>query len=281
MSFKITSDKLVTVEGKTITFTIIASAGTTPYSHQVITSISDENITATPLVPVLGKDNTYTCSVTVKEGSICGDRDSLYLMVQTKPSNQDGSYIYGLSDFFTVESIMLKKTRRAKNGEPKEVAATCFPGDATLQLRNGTMIEMKDLQLNDEILTGPGPDAFSPVYLFTHQCPDNVCPMIQLTTTSGASLCLTGTHYIYVNGTELRPAKSVHVGDRVTTLNGLEEVKTVDEIIKQGLFNPHTLTGDIMVNGIHTSTYTTALNPTLAHAILAPVRFMYSMGLAL
>ena len=45
-----------------------------------------------------------------------------------------------------------------------------------------------------------------------------------------------------------------------------------------GLYNPHTLNGDIMVNGVKTSTYTSAVAPALAHAALWPVRMLYSLG---
>ena len=48
--------------------------------------------------------------------------------------------------------------------------------------------------------------------------------------------------------------------------------------IATGLYNPHTLNGDIMVNGVKTSTYTAAVAPTLAHAALWPVRMLYSLG---
>ena len=61
-----------------------------------------------------------------------------------------------------------------------------------------------------------------------------------------------------------------------------------------GLFNPHTMHGDIVVDGIVTSVYTTAVAPALvcrqgqqrqhghrlkqAHAALWPVRMLYSLG---
>ena len=48
--------------------------------------------------------------------------------------------------------------------------------------------------------------------------------------------------------------------------------------ISTGLYNPHTLNGDIMVNGVKTSTYTAAIAPALAHAALWPVRMLYSLG---
>jgi hypothetical protein len=85
-------------------------------------------------------------------------------------------------------------------------------------------------------------------------------------------------HYLYVNG-ELQTAGSVKVGDMLTLANG--DKSAVTEVSSQwapGLYNPHTLTGDIVVDGILTSTYTDAVSPTLAHALLAPLRQMYASG---
>ena len=47
---------------------------------------------------------------------------------------------------------------------------------------------------------------------------------------------------------------------------------------KTGLYNPHTLHGDIVVDGVLTSTYTAAFSPTLAHVALAPLRALYRAG---
>ena len=45
-----------------------------------------------------------------------------------------------------------------------------------------------------------------------------------------------------------------------------------------GLYNPHTMTGDIVVDGVLTSTYTDAVAPSLAHALLWPVRMLSDAG---
>jgi hypothetical protein len=42
-----------------------------------------------------------------------------------------------------------------------------------------------------------------------------------------------------------------------------------------GLYNPQTLHGDIVVDGVRASTYTEAVDPVFAHAVLAPVRAVY------
>lgn len=42
-------------------------------------------------------------------------------------------------------------------------------------------------------------------------------------------------------------------------------------------FNPQTLDGDILVDGIVTSTYTTAVAPRVARAVLSPLRLLYTL----
>jgi hypothetical protein len=45
-------------------------------------------------------------------------------------------------------------------------------------------------------------------------------------------------------------------------------VVAVSQERNTGLFNPHTLQGDIVVNGIKASFYTAVVAPTLAHSLL-------------
>jgi hypothetical protein len=40
------------------------------------------------------------------------------------------------------------------------------------------------------------------------------------------------------------------------------------------------MSGDIVVNGVLTSTYASAVHPTLAHALLLPLRQMYKVSAA-
>ena len=70
----------------------------------------------------------------------------------------------------------------------------------------------------------------------------------------------------------------MQVGDSIEE-NGVQvTVVAVSAATATGLYNPHTLNGDIMVNGFKTSTYTAAVAPALAHAALWPVRMMYTLG---
>jgi hypothetical protein len=153
----------------------------------------------------------------------------------------------------------------------------CFPSSATVQTCDGKEIKMSELKIGETIQTSLTAE-FSEVYLFTHALATAEATFIRLTLESGLQLELTPCHYLYVNGSIL-PAEEVQRGDTLETVNSpTDQVVNIAWVAAQGLFNPHTLTGDIVVNGVRTSTYTKAMPVKLAHAILEPVRFLYSIG---
>ena len=78
-----------------------------------------------------------------------------------------------------------------------------------------------------------------------------------------------------MNG-KLQTARTVVVGDALSGAGG--NVTAVATEWAEGFYNPHTMTGDIVVDGILTSTYTDAVAPSLAHALLWPVRMLYEAG---
>lgn len=115
-------------------------------------------------------------------------------------------------------------------------------------------------------------DASSPVFMFTHKMATVRYPFVQLTTASNHSLSLTRGHYLYVNG-RLAAASTVKVGDSLELADrSASRVLRVGERMDVGLYNPQTLDGDLVVDGVRVSTYTTAVAPKAAHAFLMPLR---------
>jgi preprotein translocase subunit YajC len=151
----------------------------------------------------------------------------------------------------------------------------CFPGDAVVTLANGNTKTMADLQVGDKVLTHNG--VYSEVFMFSHRLTDANTRFVEIKTAT-TSLAITPGHYLYVNGA-LREAQYVKVGDNVTLASGkAAKVTSVGSVRKDGIYNPHTLQGDIVVDGVLTSTYTAAFSPTLAHVALAPLRALYQAG---
>lgn len=149
---------------------------------------------------------------------------------------------------------------------------SCFPASAVVSLHGGNPRSMEDLAVGESVSVG---DAESRVFMFTHADRDGQHPFVRLSTASGHALSLSAGHYLYANGALVR-ADSVQVGDALRLAAGGESaVVEVGATLERGLYNPQTLHGDIAVNGIVSSTYTAAVEPALAHALLAPARAAY------
>lgn len=128
---------------------------------------------------------------------------------------------------------------------------------------------MHNLRIGDRVQVAPA--QFSPVFLFTHRNRQTTFRFLRICA-SHACISLSASHLLYVND-RLLPARLVRRGEFIHLADGsptvVISVQTVSDV---GLFNPHTLHGDIVVDGIHASTYTDAIHPRSAHVLLSPFR---------
>lgn len=152
----------------------------------------------------------------------------------------------------------------------------CFPSVANVTLPDGSKKTMAALQIGDRVLSKGG--SFQEVYMFSHRLEAIKSEFVAISTQAGQSIMLTPDHYLYVNN-KLATAATVKTGDKLTTATGADDkVAAVTRTWANGLYNPHTMDGDIVVDGILTSTYTAAIQPTLAHYALWPVRMLHKLG---
>ena len=166
--------------------------------------------------------------------------------------------------------------------EPSSDPPECFPGSAVVEVKGRGETKMRDLKIGDKIKTSRG--QFSDVILFTHKGEKHVGMFIQIKMENGKIVKATRGHYLYVNG-RLAPAHSVKAGD---TLRGWSDeidggkllVRQVRRVREEGLHNPQTIDGDILVNGVSFSTFTTAIHPWMARNLMKPVSMLYQLGLA-
>lgn len=164
--------------------------------------------------------------------------------------------------------------------------AACFPAHATVQLQDGSLTRMDQLQLGHAVRVASHP-LYSDVFFFSHRAnahDDGRTTMhayVQLQTASGNLLTLSSGHYLHAAG-RLVAARRVRVGDLLTLSSGAtSHVTHVSQVKRAGKYAPHTLHGDIVVDGVLVSTYTTAVHPTIAHyVLLAPLRLLYRLGLS-
>lgn len=163
--------------------------------------------------------------------------------------------------------------------ESAESESACFPSDAIVELRDGTVTTMAELRIGDHVKVAH-PDSYSPIYFFSHNHPHVVSDVIKIdTTVEGISLSVSPGHLIYVNG-NLVPASNVEVGDEISVshVSSTKAIVTAKKLVaSKGLHNPHTVHGDIVVNGVIASTFTSSVDPSLAKILLSPFRIIYHM----
>jgi hypothetical protein len=142
-------------------------------------------------------------------------------------------------------------------------AQACYSGKATVQLEGGATVPMSQLNPGDRVLSADasGNLFYDKVFRVTHWDQESTGSFVKLTTESGNALELTSDHYVHVGGLEhanLKLASEVAAGDElfVVGADGSVTVSTVTEAGKtsgQGLFNVHTLSSRVVVNGVVSS----------------------------
>lgn len=156
-------------------------------------------------------------------------------------------------------------------GSDEDDDDVCFPESASVTLRDGSTARMRQLRVGDEVLVGA--NTYSLVFAFSHRDANMRKLFYTLYTGSGHVISATQGHFIYANNVPM-PIEQVRVGQSLRTITGNGVVVKIDRQWMKGLYNPQTMHGDIVVNGVVASTYTKSVVPSIAHAALAPFRGM-------
>ena len=131
----------------------------------------------------------------------------------------------------------------------------CFSGDATAHVLEKGSVMMKDLKLNDKVLTGSN---YQPVYSFGHLDKDMIVEYLQIYPSDKETpLEVSPDHLIFLaGGTNPVRADQIKKGDMVynTMMEPIEVIK-IKSVSKKGAYLPLTADGTIVVNGVLASTY--------------------------
>lgn len=151
----------------------------------------------------------------------------------------------------------------------------CFPAHASVALRDGSRKHMYELEIGDQVQTGP--HDYSPIFAWTHRATLVRARFLRVWhERSHTPLVVTAGHFVYKTDGALVVASDLAVGDAVVWRNGVgSTIVKVDQAWYTGLYNPQTVHGDIVVDGVVASTYTKAVKAGTAHALLAPIRAVY------
>ncbi|KXZ44122.1 hypothetical protein GPECTOR_73g643 [Gonium pectorale] len=174
-------------------------------------------------------------------------------------------------------------------------------------VEGGGRKRMSELAAGDRVLTvrSDGSTAFDDVYLFGHKRAEGMHEFLQLQTSVNASLTLSKGHFVpvargacsaapAVSCSVTLPASNVRPGDVIfTAADGTAAapatVISVTTVVRPGLYNPFTLGGRIVVDGVlasaHSDWFLDPLVPAAARrflpavyqAVLAPVRLLYRL----
>jgi hypothetical protein len=169
----------------------------------------------------------------------------------------------------------------------------CFPGDALVQLADGTQKPMTQVARGDMVLAvdrTTGALTYSKVVLMAHAFEQEETEYIAVTTTSGRTLRLSPQHLmqrsaaapaglleaaapayqlmkafpaqIQGHAVETVAAELVKVGDTIfvagqgTKALTAEAVTAIKRIVAKGIYAPLTLAGNLVVDGVLASAYT-------------------------
>ena len=170
-------------------------------------------------------------------------------------------------------SISISPTPSPGTGTPSG-GSVCFPGSAHATLADGKQIRLDDLFIGARVLTANG--RYSEVYGFSHAT-DELYQFVTLETARG-TLTLTEGHHVYTE-TGIFAARDVYPGHKLLLgQGGSAQVERVGSTVQRGLYNPHTVSGTVVVDGFVTSTYTEHVNHRMAQAALSPFRALYACG---
>eukprot|EP00190_Bangiopsis_sp_CCMP1999_P000442 CAMPEP_0198737180 /NCGR_PEP_ID=MMETSP1475-20131203/67735_1 /TAXON_ID= ORGANISM="Unidentified sp., Strain CCMP1999" /NCGR_SAMPLE_ID=MMETSP1475 /ASSEMBLY_ACC=CAM_ASM_001111 /LENGTH=400 /DNA_ID=CAMNT_0044501037 /DNA_START=79 /DNA_END=1281 /DNA_ORIENTATION=- len=152
----------------------------------------------------------------------------------------------------------------------------CFPGHVHVTMGDGSAKKMSELSVGDVVLAAGG--KLSAVFAFTHRDREAKSRFVRIETRDKV-LDVSAGHYIVSNGA-LKAARELVPGDLINVAGG--EVDKVEQATYHdavGLYNPHTLEGSIVVNGMEVSCYTEAIPPKLAHRLLFLPAVLYRLGM--
>merc|ERR1719203_1475571 len=245
-------------------------------------------------------------------GAIYGFKDTNWF--NTDFNNHLGTYLeYGVGLGFDMAHSHCQATPTKdpivtvfKGLKPRCPSGGCFPAHAVVETTSG-LKTMKDLRVGDKILAVDenGNFLFDDVYFFGHADPGATSSFVRIIVHSVVSdvertLELSKKHFLPVCPHHLQQctwsqrvhayALSVLEGDYLwaSASQGAElcRVTKVSSVIRSGLYNPYSLTGNIVVNGVLASAHSDwildsllsgheSYLPSIYQALFFPGRVLY------
>lgn len=172
--------------------------------------------------------------------------------------------------------------------------SVCFPGYSRVRKEGGGMVSMRDLRIGDRVLVGwnGGVEVYSAVISFSHKDAWTATRYARIWVSRGTcgegvemvgnmtKLTATRGHLVRMGDGGLEAIGRLKVGALVKVggcegrgPGSLGRVERVEGVWGNGVYSPVTLHGDIVVEGVVASSYTTSVRMGAAHGLLTPVRW--------
>jgi Hint module len=159
-----------------------------------------------------------------------------------------------------------------------------FSPNMVVQMREGDMVKLRDLEKGSKILTGVAESLedsspYSDVYSWFQYDQKKNTEFLQITVHDESHqmspLEITNDHFLYPQGSNSPVrADSVQVGDSLQTAFGSAEIKSISTVTKQGRMSPLTTDGKMMINFIMVSSYMDHPYNTITHFTISPFRLV-------
>lgn len=229
-------------------------------------------------------------------------------MISQQYSRKDGSIVDNVACTY-IAAATPQPTAPPSSGNSKnssgdgdgDTGSACFPANAVVSLHDGQPRFMHNLDIGDNVL-GKYSRA-SDVFFFSHRDSTATARFLVISVeTQGPSfgtnsvwsgdvcggnddqsflakspsITVSPDHYIWTERGLVRARDVRPKSDKLVREDGsLAPVASIDSIYAAGLYAPHTLEGSLVVDGFLVSSYTATISPKIAHALLAPLRFLY------
>jgi hypothetical protein len=154
----------------------------------------------------------------------------------------------------------LEKDKDAYDGDK---GGSCFSKDSLLKLENGNIIKIEDAKIGDKILSYSLKEnklKYSPIVAIPHQKNNILSKFIKFTTNSGKNIKMTDKHLIPVlkqNNNTFNNifAEKIEINDIVKSVDGNEQITSIEIIEDEGVYTVVTLEEYIVVDNIIASPY--------------------------
>lgn len=169
--------------------------------------------------------------------------------------------------------------------KPASDESSCFPQGELVTMSDGRHLAIETLKEGDVLLGGE-------VFTFSHHDSHARAFVVVLEYREGSHvgrLRATPGHMVYrmwarredgLDGKELVRAADVERGDMLVGADGKGRmVRRIRREVAKGLYNPHTVSGDLVVGGVLVSCFTETLRPQVASVALLPFRALHELGI--